>query len=77
LGCTTVSAVDTMVATDLDVCFVLDLMADASMPTPAAARFIAFVHRFPEHADAASRVWYRHFGSPVYTEYGDKPVGAW
>lgn len=68
---------DTMVASELDVNFVLDLCADASMPTAAASRFIAFVRRFPEHGDAAARIWTRHFGSPLYTSYGEKPVGAW
>lgn len=65
-----------MVATELDVSFVLDLMADASMPTAAAARFISFVRRFPEHAETAALVWGRHFGSPLYTVYAERPVGA-
>jgi hypothetical protein len=66
-----------MVATELDVRFVLDLCFDASMPTAAAARAVAFVRRHPEHAEVTAEVWNRHFGSPLYSDYLNRPAGAW
>lgn len=65
-----------MIRTEVDVRFVLDVMFDASMPTAAAVRAIAFVRQYPEHADLVAEVWTRHFGLPLYTVYSEKPVGA-
>lgn len=52
-----------------DTAFAVDLMFEASLPTPAAVRAHAFVTRFPEHAELVDRLWERHFGSPSWRDY--------